>query len=130
MKQQKAHRQLWIKELRETTKKQGKFALHNILEDSYCCLGIACEVAIANGVAVKKTDAGNSTEYDSRTGGLPESVRQWLGLDIDTGHFEKSLEIGDQLIGSLVSLNDNTDWTFKQIADLIESEPEGLCQTA
>jgi len=52
---------------------------------------------------------------------LPQIVTDWLGLNSDYGRYIKYKGILD----SLTNRNDSED-SFEQIADLIESEPEEL----
>lgn len=125
LEQQKANRALWIKELRETDKKQGQEFLkqkNNKGEYLYCCLGIGCEVAIANGVPVAIEREGNIYKYDKEEVELPEVVRDWLGLKESLGETrdEKGMQV------SLASLNDHRLYSFKQIADYLESDPPGV----
>lgn len=97
----------WVKALRSGKYKQGKECLRN--GERFCCLGVACELAKDSGV-IKK--------YFGTDQFMPEKVREWLGLISDSGECACGTE-------SLATANDN-GITFFEIADLIESEPEGL----
>lgn len=48
----------------------------------YCCLGVACEVALANGLDIPRTrtSSGNRA-YDEASVLLPLAVTQWFGFD-------------------------------------------------
>lgn len=120
--QAKINRALWIKELRETEKNQCTNALHRLSDDSFCCLGIACEVAISNGVRLERGEYEGMEKYGENYGLLPPQVQDWLGLATDSGVFQKRID-GK---GSLSQLNDYSRYTFKQIADIVEREPAGL----
>jgi uncharacterized protein YdbL (DUF1318 family) len=83
--------------------------------DAMCCLGVACDLSA--------TDVGGQWDgYVFAVSGerkdalLPEAVREWLGFSDQAGAY------GDD---SLSDKND-TGATFAEIADIIESEPEGL----
>lgn len=122
--EQAAHRKLWVEELRSGRHRQGQKVLRQI-DGSMCCLGVAC---IVSGL----TDGW----HDDHDGGLcpviegirkskfyaPSEVRSWLGLTDDAGGFYVN---GDRR--ALADLNDGGS-TFAEIADVIESEPEGLVE--
>ena len=106
-------------------------------EQAHCCLGVACEIAIQNGVAVTVTaDTIYNTrqdEFDGTTKVLPYSVSSWYGFD----HADPILFYIEGAEYSAASLNDdgvedywaeNQDdrlgikepWNFEQIADAFE----------
>lgn len=102
---------MWVERLKSGKDKQGTHALR----DSYgglCCLGVACELAVENGVI---------THYAPNTAYLPLEVRNWLGLKTTNGSYQT--DAGHA--GYLVNDNDRGK-TFEQIAAIIESEPFGL----
>lgn len=107
--------QLWVNELETTDRAQGTHYLRR--DDSYCCLGIACEVAIANGVNVEVTKANNVYHYDGIVDIMPPEVADWYGLN-------RNPLIGIEPDGcdcctgiSAIRVNDELGWNFKQIAD-------------
>lgn len=107
----------------------------------HCCLGVACELAMAAGVDITreiKLSTGETREVatymwenGSQNAVLPEPVREWLGLRTFGGEFFASdgvdPDTGEQFDydTSLAELNDSGA-TFEEIAKVIESEPEGL----
>lgn len=97
----------------------------------YCCLGVACELAVREGVIPPGVpDEANIYYYEENSSSLPWSVQRWLGFSTGTGAFWDSSYDGGYPIPqlgaeSLAALND-AGWTFEKIADLIESEPKGL----
>jgi hypothetical protein len=97
----------WVSALRSGEFKQARGALRG--KDGYCCLGVACVVAERDGVSLE-------ADWDDM-GYLLENVQAWLGLRTKSG----ALFVGD----SLARLNDSGQ-SFVEIADVIESEPEGL----
>ena len=109
----------WLDELRSGKYEQGAMGLRT--GDSYCCLGVACELyrqTYGKG-RWKETDSGDfhfSIGRERAGGFLPVRVRDALGLDDIGGRFDD---------GSLAALNDGGA-TFAEIADIIESEPPGL----
>lgn len=84
------------------------------VKTSHCCLGVACQVAIKNGVEITVTQGEGDGEtllfYDGESGTLPHKVKEWLGLDEDHGN---NPYLGT---GSATELNDNEGLNFKQIA--------------
>ncbi len=115
--------QLWTKALRSGKYKQtvGRLNRDNL---EFCCLGIACEVALADGVdldvsskTVDSEPRGLEISYNDHTGSLPDAVAEWLGIDSDGGLvFE---DMNDKRL-SLAVLNDG-GMTFDQIADIIDA---------
>ncbi len=111
---------LLVAELRKTPEergyRQGRGQLHRASDNARCCLGVACELyqREVGGLKVEKTD--ETVFYNSKSGMLPEEVRDWLGFTDTGGEYEEY---------SLYKLNDN-DASFRQIADIIERKPDGL----
>ena len=119
----------WVAALRSGKYKQGKEALTTTA--GYCCLGVACELALEAGVRMDvefkeaKHDADyGEWSYDGQTGMLPEAVANWLGIavDVDDGTNGYDVRIpkyeGDTDV-SVAIINDG-DASFKKIATLIE----------
>lgn len=104
LEQLQAHRAKWTAALRSGEYKQGRDEL--LGSDGYCCLGVMAKIA-------GKTDDqiyGEGTLRD-----FPE-VMDFFGLRDHCGEFDG---------GDLAILNDGGT-TFPEIADIIDSEPEGL----
>jgi hypothetical protein len=106
---------LVIKALRSGEYAQTQELLQD--EHGYCCLGVMC--------AVFEKETGRALERDGNTGHIEgedldaqEGVRRWVGLSDSEGR--------NTIDKSLVSLNDYNGYTFSEIADFIESEPQGL----
>lgn len=89
-------------------------------------MGIACEVAIKNGLTIQTRKlSDNSVQYDNEVGTLPPRVKQWLGMKTPSGSLPESLMINGVACGSLASLNDRGA-SFKEIAEVIESHAHVL----
>lgn len=101
----------------------------------YCCLGVLCQVAVAEGVILPPEtigdERGDMLAYGSDEVDLPVAVQQWAGLDnADPGvrtpegardaHFYVGSEQPNRT--TLASLNDADGFTFAQIADVIEEQ--------
>lgn len=117
--------------------------------DRYCCLGVACEVAVKNGLELNvREDSEGTRSYDGSITILPRAVAQWYGFARDNGgedspspwenndgwlytnlsfEVEDTREVGqiDQAYVSsngrvyATELNDQIHWTFPQIAALM-----------
>jgi hypothetical protein len=114
-------RKLWVEALRSGDYAQTTGVLRD--ESGYCCLGVACEIAVQHGVIEPpqghKAVAGRIFyNFDGSDATLPDSVREWLGLWADDGSIYNDGE-------SLTKMNDNGK-TFAEIAAVIEDEPDGL----
>lgn len=118
---------LWVKALRSGKYKQG----HNFLqcESGHCCLGVACEVAIQNGLeisVIKKNDPSNSPndfyiQYNGTGDVLPTVVAEWFGLHERPFVYKNKQDAQRSIDIPLDALNDDEMLSFKQIAYIIET---------
>lgn len=102
-----------VKALRSGKYKQGQDWLR--IGNTFCCLGVACDLYRKEfGTKWDKRDMffGEDTV-------LPIEVQEWFGFSDEEGSWSKEDHC------SLISMNDMGK-SFKEIADKIESEPEGL----
>lgn len=126
---------LWTKALRSGKYKKGKFTLRNH-DDSFCCLGVLCDLynneqkkKKKKTLLVKKLDdviEGKCYSYNYNTNYLPLIVKKWAGLATTKGE----LESDDGWNGcTLAALNDG-DYgpakSFKQIAKIIDDNVDSL----
>lgn len=107
-----------FKQTKNTLCKTDKYRHRN-----YCCLGVACKVAALAGYPIEEEPVHE--DYRVRFNGelyfLPDSVKDVFGFSSGGGSYEKD---GDSR--SLQEDNDARGLNFSQIADIIESEPEGM----
>lgn len=122
--QQKEHRKLWIEALRSRKYKQGKNQLRDY-NNNYCCLGVACEIAIKNGLNINVALEGRIYSYDGVDDILPDNVRNYYGLVTNHGSYQTG-KYKEQR--SLVEDNDDYQYEFIKISNIIEKEPEGLVE--
>jgi len=128
----KANLRLAVAALRSDQFEQGEGQLKKIttLADGttvvrHCCLGVFCEVAIANGLdlRVKSEDMGSGchrVRFDDNGHSLPLRVREFYGLEDDED--DPTIYKDDkEFFGSAVWANDIAGWNFGQIAEGIES---------
>jgi hypothetical protein len=86
--------QLWADALLSDEFTQGRNYLAYQLEDGspkHCCLGVACEVAIAHGLEISRCVGEGPDQfgrhhiaYDGERYMLPKKVMDWYGLTGDT----------------------------------------------
>lgn len=121
----------WVEVLRSGEYQQTRSILHRkekINEefvDSFCCLGVACDMAVKAGVIPEgegRSSFASIIAYGDVDSILPQEVADWLGLASIRGDYEVE---GFELKTALTSDNDNGK-SFAEIADIIESEPKGL----
>ncbi len=138
----------WLAALRSGDYKQGSHQL--VRNDRYCCLGVACDLAVKAGVTSEWAGEdypyfGDLEEWEADPIGamdddraswaeLPYNVRSWLGLpegdplvELPEDHFmiaklkNAGALYGDNRKVKVSQLNDN-GVTFAEIADLIEEQ--------
>lgn len=110
----------WVAALRSGEFEQGRGVLHTRAasgrEDRYCCLGVLCDIAIREGLAVAKGTANFSdVSYDGDSAFLPWKVVEWAGLEGGNPAVRRD----DGLVDTLSFYNDQGK-SFDEIADMIE----------
>ena len=89
----------------------------------YCCLGVACEIALRHGVvmAVNVQSSGSyaAKDYDNNKVTLPRSVQQWLGIREDVPMVPHPEQPGSNYI-PVTRANDDLGWDFEAIAQALE----------
>jgi len=126
---------LWVNALKSGKYTQTKNTLH-YEGKGFCCLGVACEVAIDNGLPIPRTTNNggflncapdNAVFYDGEHEVLPESVAEWFGIDTSPRVILVIDE--DEELRDVVELNDGGYYTFKELAEFIRDTfgiaPEG-----
>jgi len=113
--------QKWLEKLRDPETKQCKGRLGEP-SGARCCLGVACDVFIELGgtLKVETTSTGNMF-FDEYDGSMPPVVQRAFGIRDDFGAFRDPQNIAN----SLATMNDSV-YSFKEIADVIESKPNCL----
>ena len=94
-----------------------------MLSNGKCCgVGAGCIVAVDNGAPIRVfEDESGDTLFDGHSSIAPIAFKGWSGLSTHVAMYTGD----DGVIKSLVQDNDNGK-TFAEIADIIDSEPEGL----
>lgn len=98
----------WVEALESGEYLQGHGELRHLNE--FCCLGVACDVAIKDGLDLRVTRSGGSYIYNNSSGYLPEAVVEYYGLQCNDPYFSSG--------GSAISVNDGGT-PFTEIARLI-----------
>lgn len=106
----------WVAALRSGKYQQATGWLRS--DAGFCCLGVACDIFLRERGLFWDEAEGFHSEDDQI---LPGNVMKWLGLAHDQGRYGPPTE------NSMLTVdNDEKDKSFSQIAEIIESEPEGL----
>ena len=101
----------WVAALRSGKYKQCRCVLNNTVEDSFCTIGVACELAHNKGLLAKELPSSLHVPYAATYDGCrtspPDVVMDLLQLD------ERSASV-------LINLNDNGEHSFNAIASEVE----------
>jgi len=117
-------KKLWVDALRNGGYQQGKGCLNNAENGTFCCLGVLCDIAHEAGITTHESaefqygDQNIMYSYGGSKYALPYEVSKWAGLATD----DPTLVIEGGLTFMVSYLNDEEDYTFKQIADLVEDQ--------
>lgn len=103
----------WTTKLRSGEYRQGKSALRKrgVEQDSFCCLGVLCEIAVEDGKVHRSETpeaVGWNYSYDEESAVLP------LALEYSSG-------INPGARQELMDMNDVQGKTFSEIADWIDA---------
>ena len=117
----------WLAALRSGQYEQTEGVLRN--GDGFCCLGVLCDIyAQETGVEWHKPGWVGFSMH-SATSVLPDAVREWADLPHEHGGYvavTKSYDDGEETTvyhtPSLTELNDQWQYDFRQIADVIEEQ--------
>lgn len=119
----------WIADLRSGEFTQGRTYLHQ--SDKMCCLGVLCHRAAEAGKVSTTTSNLGVVRYGSSESLLPGEVVAWAEISerADNPNTDGFLDGHayvkvDKDLVALVELNDNLGWTFAQIADALETDPD------
>lgn len=122
-----ARRKAWVEALRSGKYQQTKSMLYD--GDGFCCLGVACDISklgdweLADESDVDVGAHNYVCEMDVDAVGLPDDVRDWLGLKNSSG---QHLINGGKDYETLPNINDHEGKSFSEIADLIEQRAADL----
>ena len=118
-----ANRKKWTDALRSGKYRQGDSYLHQ--GDKFCCLGVACDVAIKNGLELPVEPSGDIDDVTTYNGAdtiLPDRVQRWLGLEDPVGTLRKDFGHDGFVISNLWHMNDRARSSFEEIAKVIDED--------
>ena len=113
---QRRHKK-WTDALESGKYKQCRFVLHNSEQNTFCCLGVACNV-VKDLLKLDVHNSGCLVSYDNDFYRIPPKVEDYFGLRHPAGIVHGG--------PSLVDLNDRFFKTFNDIAKVIKSKPKGM----
>lgn len=89
---------------------------------THCCLGVACVVAMENGLKVSTSSTASGVTYDHEQCYLPPSVRNWYGFTDRHPPIYAYTDVtsGDLFLSGAAGINDAGRWGFAEIADAFE----------
>lgn len=100
--------------------------------DGFCCLGVLCELAVADGVIQKQRYAeedfyeyGDPESDDFDHSVLPRSVKEWAGLsDSNPSVNDLSEDENPEFVDNWIPISEPNDngASFARIADMIERD--------
>lgn len=129
-------KRLWVEALRSGRYPQATGALHS--REGWCCLGVACDVAVRNGVPLNyEINSDGFGFWDGMSQYLPVAMEHWMGttmspqVQIDEQAYDKLVDWAEHstdwgaspyVIGSIVTLAEMNDngVPFSIIAGVIE----------
>ena len=123
------HQLAWIEDLKTTTEPQTRVYLFRKIARSpedkrgFCCLGRICVLENVPDSQVKDQVA----KFNGSSTLLPPDLVAKYKLRSGLGGFKHSVEgNNDQRYVDLADMNDSGKYTFKQIAEYIEQNPENV----
>lgn len=105
-------RELWTTALRSGKYKQGESFLKD--GDSFCCLGVLCDIAAQEGIVKSVKEIEGLTYYDEDNAVLPESVMRWSGITSRPAEYRED--------GHALTIDNDEGKSFADIADIIEEK--------
>ena len=114
------NRELWTTALRDPERKQTEGELGHQDKDGQCCLGVLAEIAGCTHTV--GTVGFERALWDGEGVDAPIRARDFVGLRRGNGEYFSG--------GRSLAYENDDGKTFAEIADIIESEPEGLFRGA
>lgn len=88
------------------------------LDDTYCCLGVACVVSSRNG-----GPGGEQVEFKASQFAEDEDVDEWFGVDISQIKFDYTVEVTGRAVEiNPVEANDDYSLSFRWIANALAAK--------
>lgn len=115
----------WLPALRSGDYTQGTSSLHNLKDNTWCCLGVACDLLAKQNLLPNRTEELTSDNPvhlwgpEMYEGTLPTIAQEHLGIS-SLGAFTPAITHRGRRLYQLSQLNDLARFTFDEIADFIE----------
>ena len=117
---------MWIEALESGAYEQTTGALRETNSDGgtgFCCLGVLCNLHAQTHPKIAAMQ-DHPAEYLGSDDFAPKEVMKWSGLKTNNAKFmefnpSKEYDADDNCVKSLVDLNDEDNYDFKQIAAVI-----------
>lgn len=113
----------WLTALESGQYMQGNSVLHNTAGNSFCCLGVACDLFIPE--TKKKLAREYAYGKEQNVALAPQEIVDELNLWDEQGPFVKHDVFNGEQVHSLVCMNDK-GISFKEIAAYIRKNPENV----
>src|SRR5688500_3880546 len=124
----------FLSDLRSGECQQGPDRLES--NGKFCCLGVACIRAAAEGVVSRRQNEWGAVSYDDTSVDLPASVADYLGIPLshqsdpagtssNIAFYKKGYDphsITGGLVQTAIGWNDDLGKSFAEIADAFEKE--------
>ena len=112
---------LLVSALRSGSYKKGLGMLHYVPRNTWCCLGVACDIARKSGVEISTAVIEGSERFGNTASDLPAVIRDWYGFTTSN----PDLKLADGGFTTAVRLNDSVSMyggesEFTGIADAFE----------
>lgn len=102
----------WLKALRSNNYKQGTGCLRHKAQETFCCLGVLCDISGEGDWELDNDDDDGATfrHFDGSAGygALPDGLRERVNLS----HCDMDM---------LIRMNDTQDKSFEEIANFVEA---------
>lgn len=121
------YRKKWVKALRSGKYPQGTGGLCRNLK--FCCLGVAAEIAnqeVGLEVSSIVIQDDEFALYDGMCASLPAELMEVFGLRTGCGDYYLPMVRDMREYTANLACKNDAGMSFKDIADIIESEPEGM----
>lgn len=120
----------WIAALESGDYKQGRNFLHNLTDNSYCCLGVLCDLAVQDGIIDPPTAITSHVEgvegetlavYGGQHATLPDKVWRWAGFGSNNPAIKIEARFPYESSSMyLTEMNDLYEYTFQDISKEIK----------
>lgn len=122
MKEHIENRKKWVAALRSGQYKQCQYTLYN--GEGFCCLGVATDTYLKERGLEWESPDGMWHSFEGESELLPKKVAKWLGIPVCEGYKYTDVlyTMNDGTRQSVAILNDDSNYSFNDIANVIEEQ--------